>query len=126
VPSVSIGALSYRDPAAEAKDFAEAGRRKSGPGVAEGKDEDDEAAADTLGTHGKRRPETYGVFLIEGRRARFVPVTIGVTGERHIEITGGVEEGTSIVAGPFQVLREIRSGDRVEVARKGRKSRPEK
>jgi len=55
-----------------------------------------------------------------------VPVTIGVTGERHIEITGGVEEGTSIVAGPFQVLREIRSGDRVEVARKGRKSRPEK
>ena len=68
----------------------------------------------------------YGVFLVENRRARFVPVTIGITGERHIEITGGVEEGTAIVSGPFQVLREIRSGDRVEVERKGRKSRPEK
>ena len=126
VPSVSIGALGYRDPAAEAKDFAEHGRRKGGrreagkAGESGPEDEEDDAGADTLGTHGRRRPETYGVFVIDSGRARFTPVTIGITGERHIEITGGVDEGTTVVSGPFQVLRELRSGDRVQSTRKGR------
>jgi len=124
VPSVSIGALGYRDPAAEAKDFKEHGRRKGKRDTGkEGKGGEDEsendAGADSLGTH-KRRPETYGVFVIDGGRARFTPVTIGITGERHIEITGGVDEGTEIVSGPFQVLRELKSGDRVQSSRKGR------
>jgi len=120
VPSVSIGALGYRDPEAEAKDFTEHGKRKGRREAAKAGGEEDEAdaGADTLGTH-KRRPETYGVFGIDGGRARFTPVTIGITGERHIEITGGVEEGTQVVSGPFQVLRELKSGDRVQSTRKG-------
>src|SRR6185295_9973214 len=74
VPSVSIGALGYRDPEAEAKDFTEHGKRKGRREAAKGGGEEDEAdaGADTLGTH-KRRPETYGVFGIDDGRARFTP-----------------------------------------------------
>lgn len=50
-----------------------------------------------------------GVFVIEGDRVTFVPVTPGVIGGLDIQVTG-VAEGASIVVGPFQVLRELNDG----------------
>jgi HlyD family secretion protein len=120
VPSVSIGALGYRDPRAEARHFERRGRRDRGSAHADEDDDADEdesddtsAAGDSLASS-RKRDETYGLFVVENKRARFTPVTVGITGERHIEITGGVPDGAEVVAGPFQVLREIRSGDRVK------------
>ena len=123
VLSVSIGALGYRDPRAEARNFERRGRRDRGSAHADEDDDDDvgdenedddtSANGDTLGSSPRRR-ETYGLFLAENGRARFVPVMVGISGERHIEITAGVPEGAEVVAGPFQVLREVRSGDRLK------------
>lgn len=64
---------------------------------------------------GPDAPERSGVFVVEGDRARFTPVTSGVIGGLDIEVTG-VPEGASIVAGPFQVLRELTDGASVRVA----------
>ena len=55
-----------------------------------------------------------GVFVVRDGGVQFSPVTTGIIGGLSIEV-GGVTEGTEIVAGPFQVLRELQSGDRVRV-----------
>ncbi len=62
--------------------------------------------------------ERTGVFATGGGRARFVPVTAGVIGGLDIEVTG-VDEGTPIVAGPYQVLRDLQDGAAVDVRSTG-------
>ncbi len=116
VLTVSIGALLYRDPAVEAR-HAEQRRRGGQPRV----EAASEAVEDTFATAGRRR-EVYGLLVVEKRRATFVPVTLGITGERHFELLGGVGEGSEVVAGPFKALRELHSGDRIKrvgAAKKG-------
>jgi HlyD family secretion protein len=54
-----------------------------------------------------------GVFVVRDGVARFTPVTTGIIGGLLIEVTG-VDAGTEIVAGPFQALRELRDGARVQ------------
>jgi HlyD family secretion protein len=58
------------------------------------------------GADGRERP---GVFAVRDGRARFVPVTTGVIGGLDIEVAG-VERGTEVVVGPFQVLRDLADG----------------
>ncbi|MEW6323275.1 MAG: efflux RND transporter periplasmic adaptor subunit [Acidobacteriota bacterium] len=55
---------------------------------------------------------TRGVFRVTGDTATFTPVTTGIIGGLAIEVEG-VDEGASVVAGPFQVLRELQSGARI-------------
>jgi HlyD family secretion protein len=59
------------------------------------------------------REETEGVFLVRAGYAKFVPVTLGIAGEEHFEITEGLEPGARIVTGPFRVLRELKDGAKV-------------
>lgn len=56
-----------------------------------------------------------GLFVVEGGHAAFTPVTTGIIGGLTIEVTG-VNEGASIVAGPFQVLRALADGAAVRPA----------
>ena len=55
-----------------------------------------------------------GVFVLRDGVVQFTPVTTGIIGGLSIEVSG-VAEGTAIVSGPFQALRELRDGDRVRV-----------
>jgi HlyD family secretion protein len=56
--------------------------------------------------------ETRGVFTIVAGEARFVPVTTGIIGGLDIEVQG-VNEGTPIIVGPYQVLRTLADGTKV-------------
>jgi len=47
---------------------------------------------------------------------RFVPVEAGMIGGLDIEVKG-VAEGREIVAGPWQVLKDLQDGAKVKVAR---------
>ncbi len=54
-----------------------------------------------------------GVFLAEkdsrGRlRAKFVPVTTGITGATEIEVLSGLKPGDEIVTGPYKILRGLK------------------
>ncbi len=93
--AVSIGALVYRDPAREAARFA------SGAG-------DEEEAAGTA-------DEEYGVYVVAGGRARFQPVRLGITGERHFEVLDGLGTGDEVIVGPFAALRTLAAADPVRV-----------
>jgi HlyD family secretion protein len=62
---------------------------------------------------GSNGETAVGVFVAgDDGVARFTPVITGIIGGLTIEVDG-VPEGASIVAGPFQVLREIQDGAKV-------------
>ncbi|HEV2380938.1 MAG TPA: efflux RND transporter periplasmic adaptor subunit [Terriglobia bacterium] len=56
-----------------------------------------------------------GVFVVEkdshGRlRAKFIPVTTGITGATNIEVLSGLGLGQEVVTGPYKVLRDLKNG----------------
>lgn len=59
-----------------------------------------------------QRGTDTGVFVVDGGVARFRAVRTGIIGGLTIEVDGLVE-GTTIVSGPFQALRELSDGARV-------------
>jgi HlyD family secretion protein len=56
------------------------------------------------------------VFLIRDGEVLFTPVTVGITGQEHFEVRSGVEAGDTIVAGPYQTIRQLDDGDPVTPA----------
>jgi HlyD family secretion protein len=85
------------------------------PGSSSGKVE--AASAPTPGA--KPAPEQQGVFVIDkdshGKlRAKFVPVTTGITGATDIEVLSGLNEGTEVVTGPYKTLRGLKDGSLIK------------
>ncbi|MEW6320905.1 MAG: efflux RND transporter periplasmic adaptor subunit [Acidobacteriota bacterium] len=60
---------------------------------------------------GQKRVETEGVFVVRDGKAAFVPVTIGVAGERYFEVLDGLQEGDRVITGPFDSVRNLYEGD---------------
>jgi len=67
------------------------------------------APADTAA--GER--ETEGVFVVLGGLAQFRPVKVGIAGEEHFEVLEGLALGDSIVAGPYQAIRDLKDSTHV-------------
>lgn len=61
-----------------------------------------------------QRDGRSGVFVVRNGRAVFTPVTTGLIGGLTIEVDG-LAEGTTIVAGPFQTLRDLPDNSAVRV-----------
>lgn len=57
--------------------------------------------------------ETEGVFVVRDGLASFVPVNVGIAGEEHFQVLSGLQEGDSIVAGPYQVIRDLSDSTKV-------------
>ena len=57
--------------------------------------------------------ETEGVFIVTGGIAQFRPVKVGIAGEEHFEVLEGLSPGDTIVAGPYQAIRDIRDSTQV-------------
>lgn len=93
VLALPIQALTMHDPASD----------NSKPG-----------AVQAASTPPKSNP-IQGVFVVQkddhGRlRAKFVPVTTGITGATDIEILSGLSNGEEIVTGPYKTLRDLKGG----------------
>src|SRR5215469_1288895 len=63
--------------------------------------------------------EKQGVFVVDkdahGKlRAKFIPVTTGITGATDIEVLSGLNEGTEVVTGPYKTLRGLKDGSLVK------------
>ncbi len=53
-----------------------------------------------------------GVYLLEGgKKAKFVEVTTGITGESDIEIKSGLSADQEVITGPSRVLKTLKDGD---------------
>lgn len=59
-------------------------------------------------------PEIEGVFVVRDGIAHFAPVEVGITGREYFEVISGVSSGDTVVAGPYQRIRELQDGDPVK------------
>jgi len=71
------------------------------------------------GAAGGKKKEAEGVFVVTNGVATFRPVKVGIAGEEHFEVLDGVREGDTIVAGPYQAIRDLKEGARVRPTRQG-------
>jgi len=74
------------------------------------------AAAPRADSTGKKK-EAEGVFVVSNGIATFRPVKVGVAGEEHFEVLEGVREGDTIVAGPYQAIRDLKEGAHVRASK---------
>jgi HlyD family secretion protein len=64
---------------------------------------------------GETRKEIEGVFVVRNSVVEFVPITLGISGERYFEILGGLSAGDQVVTGPYNSVRTMTDGDTVKV-----------
>ena len=77
-----------------------------------GGDADD---AEALEDPDQETVETEGVFLARAGRAEFVPVQVGIAGDRYFEVLRGLEVGDTVVAGPYSAVRDLEDGDQIRL-----------
>ncbi len=63
------------------------------------------------------KKETEGVFVVHEGTATFRPVRVGIAGDEYFEVINGVTETDTIVAGPYQAIRDLRDGSHVRPAK---------
>jgi len=66
--------------------------------------------------NGAAPPDVEGVFIIENGTVTFRAVALGIAGMEHFELLTGLAEGDSIVAGPYQRIRELVDGQSILLA----------
>lgn len=98
--SVPIIALTVRD------------RDEAGGSDAEG----DEQAS---GSDRDEPADVEGAFIVSEGTVQFTPVEIGIAGQEYFEVLSGLQEGDSVVAGPYQRIRQLRTGDAIRVMEEG-------
>jgi HlyD family secretion protein len=73
---------------------------------------EDSLSAQTEGETEESR-EVEGVFVVNGDRVTFTPVQIGIAGQEYFEVLSGLSEGDTVVAGPYQRIRQLVDGDQI-------------
>jgi HlyD family secretion protein len=63
---------------------------------------------------GQAVPDMEGVFLVLEGKASFREVEVGIAGQEYFEVLSGLEEGDTVVAGPYQTIRQLQDGDPVK------------
>lgn len=63
--------------------------------------------------------EREGVFVVRDGKAAFVPVRVGISGDRYFEVLSGLEEGDRVVSGSYEALRDLMDGAPVKVEETG-------
>jgi HlyD family secretion protein len=71
---------------------------------------------------GQTRKEVEGVFLVRNARAEFLPIKMGIAGDKYFEVLGGLKSGDQVITGPYNSVRTMADGDLVKVdnEKKGR------
>lgn len=63
---------------------------------------------------GQTRKEAEGVFVFRDGRAGFVPIKMGIAGERYFEVLSGLKPGDLVITGPYNAVRGMTDGDAVK------------
>lgn len=61
----------------------------------------------------RRKKEAEGVFIVKDGVATFRAVKVGIAGDEYFEVLEGLKEGETIVAGPYQAIRDLKDAARV-------------
>lgn len=81
---------------------------------------------DTAGKTAVGGDGVEGVFVVEDDgTARFSAVHVGITGDRYFEVTGGLDGGETVVAGPYSAVRSLQAGEALSVTSTDEPEAPE-
>ena len=83
------------------------------------KTSDTHTAAATDPARKAKVKDKTGVFVLVNGRTEFREVTTGIASETDIEVTGNLKPGEQVITGPYQVLRDLKPGQRVKVEKPG-------
>jgi HlyD family secretion protein len=64
---------------------------------------------------GQTRKEVEGVFALRDNRAEFVPIKMGVAGDKYFEVLSGLKAGDQVITGPYNSVRGMADGDPVKI-----------
>ena len=64
---------------------------------------------------GQTRKEAEGVFLVRTGKAEFLPIKMGVAGDKYFEVMSGLKPGDQVITGPYNSVRGMADGDLVKV-----------
>ena len=66
---------------------------------------------------GQTRKETEGVFVVRDKekRVEFVPIKMGIAGDKYFEVLSGLKPGDQVVTGPYNSVRGMADGDPVKI-----------
>ena len=67
---------------------------------------------------GQTRKEVEGVFVVRETRAEFVPIKMGVAGDRYFEVLSGLKPGDQVITGPYNSVRGLADGAQVKIDNK--------
>ena len=67
---------------------------------------------------GQTRKETEGVFVVRGGKAEFLPIKMGIAGDKYFEVLSGLKPGDEVITGPYNSVRGMTDGDLVKVDNK--------
>lgn len=65
----------------------------------------------------KKDKDREGVFVVQNGVATFRAVKVGIAGDEYFEVLDGLKKGDSIVAGPYQAVRDMKDSTRVKLAK---------
>jgi len=64
---------------------------------------------------GQTRKESEGVFVVRDAKAEFLPIKMGVAGDKYFEVLSGLKNGDEVITGPYNSVRGMTDGDAVKV-----------
>lgn len=64
---------------------------------------------------GQTRKETEGVFVVRDAKAEFLPIKMGVAGDKYLEVLSGLKAGNQVITGPYNSVRGMADGDAVKI-----------
>ena len=67
---------------------------------------------------GQTRKETEGVFTVRDGTVEFVPIKLGIAGDKYFEVLSGIKESEQVITGPYNSVRGMADGDPVKVDNK--------
>jgi HlyD family secretion protein len=65
---------------------------------------------------GTKKKESEGVFVVQNGKAAFRPVKVGIAGDEYFEVLDGLRQDETIVAGPYQAIRDLHDGAPVKAS----------
>src|SRR6202008_3590152 len=65
---------------------------------------------------GQTRKEVEGGFVRRGKGVvEFLPIKLGISGDKYFEVTDGLKVGEEVVTGPYNAVRTLADGDEVRI-----------
>lgn len=68
---------------------------------------------------GQTRKESEGVFVLRNGVVEYVPIKMGIAGDRYFEVLSGLSPGDEVITGPYNTVRNLVDGDKAQVGTPG-------